>query len=48
MDYASPGRRSIGNTQEKEEKTEQTGVPLPPTPAFFSCRHMSSALFLCD
>lgn len=36
MDYASPGRRSIGNTQEKEEKKlNKRGCPFPPLLLFF-------------
>ena len=36
VDYASPGRRSIGNTQEKEEKTlNKRGCPFPQLLLFF-------------
>ena len=46
VDYASPGRRSIGNTQEKDEKKlNKRGCPFPPLLLFFSCLHMSNCTF---
>ena len=36
VDYASPGRRSIGNTQEKDEKKlNKRGCPFPQLLLFF-------------